>query len=97
MSTKLADQDTPTNSLPDWKDCNLRVSNSNYVEARIASGGYGFDDDGHYANELHKFIYEYDCENEYKSAWWRHRLEMMIEFVKAEAVDEYKAKHDTKE
>lgn len=75
----------PSNNLPDWNECSLRVSNTEYVEKRIADGGLGFEEPGLYANEIHKFIYEYDDSNPYKSAWFLHRLEKLIEFVKSEA------------
>lgn len=74
----------PGNNLPDWSECALRVDNSEYIEKRISEGGYGFEEDGYYANELHKFIHEYDDSDPYKSAWFLHRLEKLIEFVKSE-------------
>lgn len=75
----------PANNLPDWSECRQRVENSEYVEKRIAEGGFGFEEDGHYANELHRFIYEYDDADRYRSAWFLHRLEKLIEFVKADS------------
>jgi hypothetical protein len=70
--------DAPSNSLPSYKECRLRVENTKYVEERIKAGGFGFDDDGLYASQLHKFIYEYDDADPYKSAWFLHRLELLI-------------------
>lgn len=77
----------PANNLPDWKECRLRVENSEHIEKRISEGGFGFEEDGYYANELHKFIHDYDDADPYKSAWFLHRLEKLIEFVKQEADD----------
>ena len=74
----------PSNSLPSWEDCRQRVENSEFIEKRISEGGFGFEEDGNFANELHKFIYEYDASDAYKSAWFLHRLEKLIEFVKSQ-------------
>ena len=75
----------PKNNLPDWNECRIRVENSEYVEKRIAEGGFGFEADGLYANELHRFIHEYDCSEPYSSAWFMHRLEKLIEFIKSDS------------
>jgi hypothetical protein len=75
----------PTNSLPDWKECRLRVENSEYIDQRISDGGFGYEEDGYYANEIHKFIHEYDDSDPHRSAWFLHRLEKLIEFVKEDA------------
>jgi len=80
----------PRNSLPSWDECNLRVKNSQYVEDRIKSGGGGYDKDGKYANQLHKFIYEYDDSDPYRSAWFLHRLELLINEVRTSS-DLYEA------
>ena len=77
--------DAPKNSLPDWSECCLRVENSNFIDKRIAEGGFGYEEPGYYANELHRFIYEYDDADPYKSAWFLHRLEKLIEFVRSDS------------
>jgi hypothetical protein len=79
--TEIRD-DTPSNNLPDWKECSLRVGNSKYAEEER---GGEFSDGAPYANELHRFIYEYDDSDPYRSAWFLHRLEKLIEFVKSDS------------
>jgi hypothetical protein len=68
----------PKDKLPSWEDCALRVGNSDYIAKRVAEGGYGAEHDSLLASELHRFIYEYDDTNQYKSAWFRHRLEKLL-------------------
>ena len=75
----------PENNLPTFEECRLRVENSEYIDDRVANGGYGDDGDSLLANELHKFIYEYDMTDPYKSAWFLHRLEKLVNFIKAES------------
>ncbi len=74
----VARDDAPSNSLPSYAECVLRVENTKHVEERIKAGGFGFEDDGLYASQLHKFIYEYDDFDPYRSAWFLHRLELLI-------------------
>jgi hypothetical protein len=73
---RQARDDAPKNSLPSWEECSLRVANSKYVEQRVG-GGY-YDENVKYANQLHKVIYEYDDADPYRSAWFLHRLELLI-------------------
>jgi hypothetical protein len=68
----------PASKLPSWDECSLRVHNSNIVAKRVAEGGYGPDHDSKLASELHRFIYEYDDVDDYRSAWFRHRLELLL-------------------
>jgi hypothetical protein len=68
----------PPNSLPNWDECAMRVANSNFIEKRIAEGGYGAEHDTKLASQLHRFIYEYDDSDPYRSAWFLHRLELLI-------------------
>lgn len=68
----------PPNSLPTWEECSLRVSNSDYIAKRVAEGGYGAEDDALLATELHRFIHEYDDTDPYRSAWFMHRLELLV-------------------
>lgn len=76
-------EQAPPNSLPDWSDCALRVSNSDYIAKRVAEGGYGAEPDSLLATELHRFIHEYDDSDPYRSAWFRHRLELLLNEVRA--------------
>lgn len=71
--------DAPPSSLPNWNECALRVANSSFIEKRVADGGYGADPDTKLATELHRFIYEYDDADPYRSAWFRHRLERLVQ------------------
>jgi hypothetical protein len=70
----------PPNSLPTWRECSLRISNEDYLKENCLSD----DGDTLLPNELHRFIYEYDDSDEYKSAWFMHRLEKLIKFIKDE-------------
>ncbi len=54
------DEQALPNSLPNWSECALRVKNSEFIAKRVTEGGYGADPDSKLANELHRFIYEYD-------------------------------------
>lgn len=70
--------EAPDNSLPSWSECSLRVHNNGYIEQRVASGGYGPEDDSILATELHKFIHEYSDIDPYRNAWFLHRLERLV-------------------
>ncbi|MFA6271027.1 MAG: hypothetical protein WC657_07535 [Candidatus Paceibacterota bacterium] len=78
----------PPNSLPDWSECAIRVDNSDFIAKRVAEGGYGPDADTMLATELHRFIYEYDDADSYGSAWFLHRLELVIAEANREASKE---------
>ena len=80
-------EDAPPNNLPDWDECALRVANSDFIAKRVAEGGYGPEPDSLLATELHRFIYEYDDADPYRSAWFLHRLELVIEEVKRESTN----------
>ena len=80
-----AREPAPPNSLPTWEECAVRVDNSDFIAKRVAEGGYGFDADGKLATQLHRFIYEYDDADPYRSAWFLHRLELVLEEAKREA------------
>ena len=73
----VARDDAPPNSLPSYKECVVRVENSRYIEQRVG-GGYEPDENVKLPSQLHKFIYEYDDADPYKSAWFLHRLELLI-------------------
>jgi len=69
----------PPHSLPHWGECAMRVENSDFIAKRVAEGGHGPDADSKLATELHRFIYEYDDADAYRSAWFLHRLELVLE------------------
>ena len=75
----------PANSLPAWSECAIRVGNSKTIEQRVKEGGYGNEYNAPVASQLHRFIYEYDDDDPYRSAWFMHRLELLIQEIKAEA------------
>jgi hypothetical protein len=79
-------EQAPPNSLPTWDECALRVSNSEYIAKRVAEGGYGAEADSMLASELHRFIHEYDDADPYRSGWFLHRLELLLNETRAEAL-----------
>ena len=81
------------NSLPTWGDCALRVGNSDFIAKRVAEGGYGAEPDTLLASELHRFIYEYDDADSYRSAWFLHRLERVLDEVRASCDPEGRFEH----
>lgn len=80
----------PKNNLPDWNECRMRVENSRYIAERVADGGHGPEADSNLASQLHTFIYEYDDADPFKSAWFLHRLELVIKEAKEQALAESK-------
>ncbi|MDP3859867.1 MAG: DUF3850 domain-containing protein [Stagnimonas sp.] len=99
-SVSAQGQEAPANSLPFWSECALRVHNSDFINKRIAEGGHGAEPDSLLATELHRFIYEYDDADPYRSAWFMHRLELVLKeatqqpaSAQAEPVA-YRYKHD---
>jgi hypothetical protein len=82
--TMLDDREpAPPNSLPDWSECELRVENSNFIAKRVAEGGYSAESDSKLASALHRFIYEYDDADNYRSAWFMHHLELVLKEAEA--------------
>ncbi len=81
LPTEVVKEPAPPNSLPDWSECSLRVANSDFIAKRVAEGGYGAEPDTKLATELHRFIYEYDDADSYRSAWFLHRLEKVLNEV----------------
>jgi hypothetical protein len=63
----------------------MRVANSVFLEKRQKEGGYGPEHDSKVASELHRFIYEYDDADPYRSAWFLHRLERLLNEVRADS------------
>ena len=85
FEARKSKRQTPSNKLPPWSECALRVDNSDFIAKRMAEGGFGPDHDSLLANELHRFIYEYDDSDPYRSAWFLHRLELVLEEVRMES------------
>lgn len=82
-TTQQEREAAPANNLPNWSECALRVANSEHFKKSIAEGGHGPDADAKLATELHRFIHEYDDADSYRSAWFLHRLELLIKEVRA--------------
>lgn len=79
-------EQAPPNNLPDWSECAMRVSNSDHFAKQVAEGGYGPEADSKLATALHRFIHEYDDASRYRSAWFLHRLELVLNETRAEAL-----------
>lgn len=79
----------PKNNLPTWWECQKRVENSDYIARRVAEGGHGTVDSV-LASQLHRFIYEYDDADPYRSEWFLHRLELVLAEAKQQALAELK-------
>jgi hypothetical protein len=76
----------PKNNLPSYDECRMRVHNSDFIEKRLAEGGYGPEADSKLATQLHRFIHEYDDADPVRSAWFLHRLELLLEETKVAAL-----------
>ena len=72
----------PSSNLPTWRDSMIRVQNRIYIKVNGLENDDFLNDEETMSNVLHEFIYEYDCTDEYKSAWWRHRLEKLVKAIK---------------
>jgi hypothetical protein len=84
-TTQRGGTPAPPHGLPSWGESQLRVENSDFVAKRKAEGGYGEEPGGLYANDLHRFIYEYDDADPHKSAWFMHRLELALKAATPQA------------
>ena len=73
---------SPLSDLPSWEDCKIRVANREFIEKEELNIN-DFPEPHNMPNELHEFLYEYDESDDYKSAWFRHRLERLINKVKS--------------
>lgn len=72
-------EQAPPNGLPTWAECLLRVKNADWIAKKIADGGYDATErETDKATQLHRFIYEYDDADPYRSAWFLHRLELVL-------------------
>lgn len=83
---QVTEDEAPSHSLPNWSECNLRVGNSEWLKDNDRKPEH----DSLTANPLHEFIYEYDDSDAYKSAWFLHRLEKLIGFIRSEQAPEVK-------
>ena len=76
-------EDAPKNSLPSYSDCSLRVANAEFLKENKLEDD-DFYDGSLLPSAIHEFIYEYSATDEYKNNWWLHRLENLINFVRAD-------------
>lgn len=93
-ATKMVDGErevAPPNNLPNWAECKLRVENSKFINKRVADGGHGAEQDSKLAKELHRFIHEYDEKDPYRSSWFLHRLEKLLDETRIEALQSQQA------
>lgn len=71
----------PPNNLPDFEECARLIENAEF-RARAAAGLEGAVlmtiDQSPEPTELHRFIHEYDDADSYRSAWFMHRLEKVV-------------------
>ena len=81
--------DAPSNNLPTWAECNKRMSNRAHLESIGAIKDGVLIDDYYFEtllpDPIHEFIYEYDDTDAYKSAWFLHRLELVINYVESDS------------
>jgi hypothetical protein len=79
----VALEPAPDNSLPKWDECAMRCENSKFFAKSVEEGGHGPDHDSKLASALHRFIYEYDDADTYRSSWFLHRLEQVVNECKS--------------
>jgi hypothetical protein len=76
----------PPNTLPSWDECCLIIDNAEFGK-RASAGLEGSVLDTPPTTpeptELHRFIHEYDDADPYRSAWFLHRLERLLNEVRA--------------
>lgn len=72
----------PANSLPPWTECAAIVSNSDFAGKSAPEDGQGPRPGSELASALHRFIYEYDDADPFNSAWFLHRLELVLNEAK---------------
>jgi hypothetical protein len=82
-------EDAPPNSLPDWYECQRILDNADFRK-RAAAGLEGSVLDTPPTTpeptELHRFIYEYDDADPHRSAWFLHRLELVLNEARTSGV-----------
>jgi len=83
-------EQAPKHNLPNWKECALRVGNQKYLADKGAIKDGKIVDDFYYdallPEQIHAFIYEYDDSDEYKSSWFLHRLELLLNETKQQSI-----------
>jgi hypothetical protein len=72
----LSGDPAPPHKLPTWHDCALLIHNSDFRKSGNAERLEG--PISPEPTELHRFIYEYDDADPYRSAWFLHRLELVL-------------------
>lgn len=84
LNTEQVYKDTvpaPKNSLPTWSECKLIIENDEFgkrVKAGLENQVLDTKRTTPKPTELHRFIYEYDDADSYRSDWFLHRLECVI-------------------
>lgn len=73
----------PKHNLPTWKECMLLEANSRFEY----TGPISIEPEPE-LTPLHEFILEYDDNDEYKSDWFMHRLEKLVNYVKVQTIYE---------
>ena len=73
----------PKSNLPSWGKYKSMCTEILYADGRYIDG-ISVDNVTNYdiGNPIVGFIYEYDDLDDYKSAWFRYRLERLIDYVR---------------
>lgn len=74
----------PSNSLPTWSECNRIIENDEFrkrAEAGLEGQVLDTPRTTPVPTALHRFIHEYDDADSYRSAWFMHRLEQVLNEV----------------
>lgn len=81
VQERESDDAAPPNSLPSWQECQRIIKNQEFRErarAGLEVGVLDLPPTTPEPTEIHRFIYEYDDADRYKSAWFMHRLELAL-------------------
>jgi len=84
----------PENSLPDWSECNRIIENYEFrkrAKAGLEGSVIDTTPTTPEPTELHRFIYEYDDADAYRSAWFLHRLELLLDETKRASIKQASA------
>jgi hypothetical protein len=79
--------DAPSNSLPTWYECELIIKNDEFckrTKAGLESQVLDTPRTTPIPTALHRFIYEYDDADSYRSEWFMHRLEQVLKEAAAQ-------------
>jgi hypothetical protein len=74
-------EQAPAHSLPDWHACAVIIDNANFQQRAVA--GQQRNVPNIRPTALHRFIHEYDDADPYRSAWFMHRLEQVVNEARA--------------